>query len=236
MAVLADQARNTFLSGGGRHTLEIDIPPDLPRVMADEPRIAQVLNNLIANAARHSFETTPSASTRRATGFTWQSPSRTRAGACRRRCCRACSRKYAGAGGHGRPARWGYGLGLAICKGLVEAHGGRIHAASGGAGQGARFTFTLPAAAEADGSESARPASSGPDVAGDQAGRPRILVLDDDPQTLRHVRDVLMAAGYAPLVTADPGDLPRLLRTEKPKLVLLDLMLPGGGRHRADGA
>ena len=35
VAVLVDQARNTFLSGGGRHRLEIDIAPDLPRVMAD---------------------------------------------------------------------------------------------------------------------------------------------------------------------------------------------------------
>ena len=52
-------------------------------------------------------------------------------------------------------------------------------------------------------------------------------MLDDDPHTLRHARDALMAAGYAPLVTADPDDLSRLLRTEKPELVLLDLMLPG---------
>jgi len=36
------------------------------------------------------------------------------------------------------------GLGLAICKWLVEAHGGRIHAESDGHGQDARFTFTLP--------------------------------------------------------------------------------------------
>ena len=49
------RAAHTFLSGGGRHTLEIDLPPDLPRVMAD----AQVLNNLVSNAARHSPQTTP---------------------------------------------------------------------------------------------------------------------------------------------------------------------------------
>ena len=54
-----------------------------------------------------------------------------------------------------------------------------------------------------------------------------ILVVDDDPGTLRHVRDTLVEAGYAPLVTGDPGELSRILRTEKPRLVLLDLMLPG---------
>ena len=54
-----------------------------------------------------------------------------------------------------------------------------------------------------------------------------ILVVDDDPETLRHLRDTLAEAGYAPLVTGDPGAVARLIRTEKPQLVLLDLMLPG---------
>ena len=52
-------------------------------------------------------------------------------------------------------------------------------------------------------------------------------MVDDDPGTLRHVRDTLTDAGYAPLVTGDPRELSRILRTEKPRLVLLDLMLPG---------
>ena len=54
-----------------------------------------------------------------------------------------------------------------------------------------------------------------------------ILVVDDDPGTLRHVRDTLADTGYAPLVTGDPRELSRILRTEKPRLVLLDLMLRG---------
>ena len=59
VAALVDQARMTFLSGGGRHNLRIDLPPDLPRVMADERRIVQVLNNLLSNAARYSPESSP---------------------------------------------------------------------------------------------------------------------------------------------------------------------------------
>ena len=43
---------------------------------------------------------------------------------------------------------------------------------------------------------------------------------------LRYIRDALAEAGYAPLVTDDPQDLPALIRTHKPRLVLLDLVLP----------
>ena len=43
---------------------------------------------------------------------------------------------------------------------------------------------------------------------------------------LRFVRDALSKAGYAPLVTGAPDDLPRIIRAERPRLVLLDLMLP----------
>ena len=59
VAALVDVARNTFLSGGGRHTVLIDLPPDLPRVMADRQRIAQVLHNLFANAARYAPASSP---------------------------------------------------------------------------------------------------------------------------------------------------------------------------------
>ena len=59
VAALVDQARTTFLTGGGRHPVLIDLPPDLPRAMADPERIAQVLGNLLANAARHSPPSAP---------------------------------------------------------------------------------------------------------------------------------------------------------------------------------
>ena len=54
LGAIVDRARNTFVSGGGRQAVRIDLPQDLPRVMADRERIAQVLSNLLSNAARHS--------------------------------------------------------------------------------------------------------------------------------------------------------------------------------------
>ena len=57
--------------------------------------------------------------------------------------------------------------------------------------------------------------------------RERILVVDDDPQTLRHVRDALARAGYEPIVTGDPEEALSQVEANDPHLVLLDLMLPG---------
>ena len=59
VADLVDRARNTFLSGGGRHSVLIDLPPDLPPAMADRRRVVQVLNNLFSNASRHAPESSP---------------------------------------------------------------------------------------------------------------------------------------------------------------------------------
>ena len=116
-------------------------------------------------------------------------------------------------------------MGLAICKGLVEAHGGRIRAASGGQGAGARFTFTVPVAGEPSPAESADSALGSARAL--RHGRERVLVVDDDPQTLLHIRNILTAAGYDTLSTGDHRELSGVIHAENPHLVLLDLMLPG---------
>ena len=203
VAALVDQARGTFLSGGGRHTVRIDLPPDLPRIMADRQRLVQVFNNLLANAARHSPESAPIrvAAEREGSNVAVSVSDEGRGIAPDH--LGQLFRKYTTAGD--RKGGSGGGLGLAICKGLVEAHGGRIRAESGGAG----------------------PAPGRPGAPGEAPEAVPILVVDDDPETLRHVRDTLEEAGYAPLVTGDPQELPRLIQTEKPGLVLLDLMLSG---------
>ena len=219
VAVLVDQARGTFISGGGQHTVRIDLPPDLPRVMADRQRLVQVLNNLLANAARHSPESAPIRIAAEREGLDVAVSVADEGRGIAPDQLGQLFRKYTTAGNR----EGGSGLGLAICKGLVEAQGGRIRAESGGVGLGARFTFTIPVAEAA--SDSPAPARPGPPGHAPEAVP--ILVVDDDPETLRQVRDMLAEAGYAPLVTGDPGAVARLIRAEKPGLVLLDLMLPG---------
>ena len=220
---LVEQARTAFLSGDSRHTVLIDLPADLPGVMADRGRIVQVLNNLLANAARHSPESAPIRIGAKRDGMhVAVSVSDEGRGIAPERLPHLF-RKYPAVGDGQRGV--GSGLGLAICKGLVEAHGGRIRAESAGPGRGARFTFTVPLAGEAPGGagESHRRRAS-PEGDGQ---KPRILVVDDDPQMLRYLRDALLGAGYAPLVAADQRELPELLEAEKPALVVLDLILPG---------
>ena len=228
LAGLVEQARNTFLNGGGRHTVQIDLPPDLPRVLADRRRIVQVLNNLFSNAARYSPESSPIRVTALRDGVhVAVSVSDEGRGLPADRMTHLF-RKFSRIDGEAR-GRWieGSGLGLAICKGLVEAHGGRIWAESGGEDRGSRFTFTIPVAEEPARGAAAGPArtSSGSRRAGRE--QTRILVVDDDPQTLRYVRDALTKAGYSPQVTGDPEEVPRLIEAHQPHLILLDLILPG---------
>ncbi len=226
LAVLIGEAGNAFRIGGHRHNLRIESPPDLPWVMADRSRIMQVLGNLLLNAARHSPESS-SITISAAPGDLQVSVSVSDDG----RGIPAESlphlfRKFSRI--EAEEQGGDTGLGLAVCKGIVEAHGGRIWAESDGPGLGARFTFTIPTVDEA-GFVSPVPT---PQQATRSNRRPvrehtRILAVDDDDQALRYIRDALVNSGYAVIATGNPDDVPRLLEEEKPNLVLLDLMLPG---------
>ena len=225
LTALVDRARNTFLSGGGRQTVLIDFPPDLPRVMADRRRIVQVLNNLFSNAAWHAPVSSPIRVAAERDGAHVKVFVSDQGRGVRPERLPHLFQKYAGGdAGDGRRGLAGTGLGLAICKGLVEAHGGRIKAESDGLGKGTRITFTIPVAEDAVTDLPSAP--SRPGLRRNTFEKVPILVVDDDPLTLRHVRGALTAAGYAPIVTGDPHQLSRIIKEKKPRLVVLDLMLP----------
>ena len=221
---LVEQARNTFLSGGGRHDVLIDLPLDLPLVMADRQRIVQVMNNLLSNAAKYSSESAPIRIAAAHEGVNVAVSISDEGRGVPPDLLPHLFRKHVRVGEE-RGIR-GSGLGLAISKGLVEAHGGRISAESAGAGTGTRFTFTVPVADDSRIGAAARAARSGSPSPRTDRERPRILVVDDDPRTLHFVQDALAAAGFSPLVTGDPRDVSRLIHEKKPRLVLLDLILP----------
>ena len=226
VADLVEQARTTFVSGGGRQPVRIDLPPDLPPVMADERRIVQVLNNLFSNAARHSLESSPIHVSATLVGMeiaisivdegSGIAPDR----------LPHLFRKYVDIAGRDRESAR-FGLGLVICRGLVEAHGGHIRAESPGSDLGTRITFTLPVA-EQSGIVAADALASAPRASDKEAnGSLSVLVVDDDPEMLRYMGDILTAAGFEPLMSGDPREVCVLIRTKRPQLVVLDLMLPG---------
>ena len=222
VAALVEQARMAFQSAGARQAMRIDLPADLPAVMADERRIVQVLGNLLSNAARHAPESSPiHVGAVRAGLEVAVSVTDEGRGIPPERMARLFRRYADAAGPDGERA--GFGLGLVICKGLVEAHGGRIRAESAVPGLGTRFTFTLPVA-EAPGAAGLARAPFPPP--GTRRAKTPVLVVDDDPQMLRRIRDALAAAGYAPVVTGAPEEVAGLIRTHRPQLVLLDLVLP----------
>ena len=101
--------------------------------MADERRIVQVLNNLFSNAARYSPESSPIQVEAARDGVHVAISVCDEGQGVPPERLPLLFRRYV-AGGDGEPGAGGAGLGLAICKGLVETHGGRISATSGGPG------------------------------------------------------------------------------------------------------
>ncbi len=224
LVLLVEGARKTFLSAGGRNNLHIDLASDLPKVIADRRRIGQVLGNLLSNAAKHSPEnsTIHVSAVREDTHIAVSVTDRGWGISAER--LPHLFRSFARSEGENRGRNVAAsGLGLAISRGIVEAHGGRIWAESEGQGLGARFTFTIPIAEES----AAEIALPTPRIRRASREQIRVLAVDDDPQALRYIRDALTGVGYDPVVTTDPGDLEQLMEKFKPHLVLLDLMLPG---------
>jgi CheY-like chemotaxis protein len=124
----------------------------------------------------------------------------------------------------------GLGIGLALVKQLVELHGGRVHATSGGKGQGTTFAVELPVAIP---SQVRDHSPSNPTTAPDQLnqettllGRIRVLVVDDEPDSLALVRRVLEENEAIVTTAASAEEALNILPSQTFDVIVSDIGMP----------
>jgi PAS domain S-box-containing protein len=205
-----------------RHALSVDVPPDAPRLQADPIRIAQVIANLLNNAAKYTDpggrialragrEGGEAVVRVRDTGAGIPADVLPHVFDLFTQAERTLDR-----------AQGGLGIGLTLVKSLVEQHGGRVEAFSGGPGHGSEFVVRLPLAA------AAVPVvkSVSPQAAIAPTMR-RVLVVDDNADAADTLAMVLGLRGYDVRVARDGPAALEAAREFLPQLVLLDIGLPG---------
>ncbi len=128
-----------------RVVLTSSLPRELPRLIADEGRLGQVLLNLTANSIQYTNEGgAVTISAERKNGEIQIAVTDTGMGIPPEHLAHIFTRFYRVDKSRSRASGGGSGIGLTIARHLVEAHGGRIWAESEGEGKGSRFVFTLP--------------------------------------------------------------------------------------------
>jgi two-component system sensor histidine kinase BaeS len=128
-------------------SLGMELPPDLPRILADEDRVIQILTNLTGNALQYTPERGKiTISAKRLNDEVQISILDTGIGISPEHLSQIFDRFYRVDKSRSRQAGGGSGIGLTIARALVEAHGGRIWVESAGDGNGSTFAFTLPTA------------------------------------------------------------------------------------------
>jgi CheY-like chemotaxis protein len=131
-----------------------------------------------------------------------------------------------------RREQGGLGLGLSIARQLAEMHGGTIEAASGGLGQGSTFTLKVPvmivhpvAEDETERIHPRAPGGAQPIPFGDLHGV-HVLAVDDDPDAVNLVAELLEAAGARVSTAACAEDALRMMDNEPPQVLVTDLGMP----------
>jgi signal transduction histidine kinase len=117
----------------------------------------------------------------------------------------------------------GLGIGLMLVRSLVDMHGGRVRVCSGGAGEGAEFTVTLPVIAA---SPVCAPSPVASDARSDEQPL-RVLVVDDHADAADTLGEILETWGHSVRIARDGLQALRVAREDPPDWVVCDIGLPG---------
>jgi PAS domain S-box-containing protein len=203
------------------HQLTLDVPDDL-RVFGDPLRLAQVLSNLLTNAAKY---TPPRGSIRviaeQDGGELVMSVADNGIGITAEDLPRVFG-MFAQVRSAQEHAAGGLGIGLALARGIVDLHGGRIEAASGGPGKGSRFTVRVPGASLA----TASAAAARPALNGSAGAHRRVLVADDNRDAAESLAIILRLEGHEVELAHDGAAALQVFSVLQPDVALLDIGMP----------
>ena len=215
-----DDHRSLFEENGVR--LDCKLGPEPLFVNADPTRLAQVVGNLLGNAAKFAghggvaqVSVSAEPGTRSATILVADSG----AGMTKETLAHLFEPFMQGEATLDR-SKGGLGLGLALARELVRLHGGEIRAHSDGTGRGAQFTVSLPQAENEDAPEE-------PAVANRISTGRRVLIIEDNLDAATSLREALELDAHQVAVAHDgPAGL-AMASDFHPEVVLCDIGLPG---------
>jgi len=191
------------------------------RIEADRLRLAQVLSNLLTNASKY----TPAGgritlTARREPGWAVIEVTDNGSGIAPD-ALEAIFDMFTQVRGGDDSRSGGLGIGLALSRGLVELHGGRLEARSPGLGQGSTFTVRLPCPAAV--AEAPAEDTSGAPAAGRVR---RVLVADDNRDAAQSLADLLRLEGHEVAVAYDGEEALQQFGRFGPEVALLDIGMP----------
>ena len=216
------EAKEAFLRETKTVAITLEVAPDLPRVMADGPRIIQALVGLFrvlsgslessssirVNASREESHVAITVAAEAGVGPLFH----------------PFSRRFGPSSRPTESEKTADDADLALYRGIVEAHGGRLSARGGARETAPHISFTLPIANEVE--IEAAPAGTGLARRHPDAEEVRVLALDGDPEACRYVQSALLEGGFVPFVAGSPLELESLVESVDPHLLLVEPALP----------
>ena len=204
------------------HTLTVLLPPEPLRVKGDFARVAQILSNLINNAAKYTNPGGRISVTAAREGANVVFRVRDTGIGIPGELLSSIFEPFTQVDRSLARSQGGLGIGLTLVRRLVEMQEGRVFASSEGPDQGSEFTVSLPAAgpaqrAKGDSGESGRTAAA-LDLC--------VLVVDDNHDVAESTAVLLRLAGCEVHLAHDGEEALRLVPRVRPDAVLLDIGLP----------